>query len=65
MPVDNVTKKRGKSKIKISDQREAAMRKITDSYSEDFDIKMAVIAELIPLRIRGRVPNSRIAYASP
>ena len=49
MPTNNVAKKRGKSKIKISDKREAAMKKIIDSYSEDLDIKMAVIQELIPL----------------
>ncbi len=49
MPTNNVTKKRGKSKIKISDKREAAMNKIMDSYSEDLDVKMAVIQELIPL----------------
>lgn len=52
MPKNNVTKKRGKSKIKISEKREAAMRKIMDSYSEDFDIKMSVIAELIPLGLK-------------
>ena len=49
MPKNNVTKRRGKSKIKISEKREAAMNKIIDSYSEDLDIKMAVIQELIPL----------------
>lgn len=52
MPTNNVTKKRGKSKIKISEKREAAMRKIVDSYSEDFDVKMAVIQELIPLGLK-------------
>ncbi len=52
MPTNNVTKKRGKSKIKISEKREAAMQKIVDSYSEDFDIKMSVIAELIPLGLK-------------
>ena len=52
MPVDNVTKKRGKSKIKISEKRKAVMRKIVDTYSEDFDIKMAVIQELIPLGLK-------------
>lgn len=49
MPKYNVSKKRGKSKIKISDKREAAMNKIINSYSDDLDIKMAVIQELIPL----------------
>src|SRR3989338_8997918 len=49
MPRYNVSKKRGKSKIKISDKRQAAMNKIIDSYSEDLDVKMAVIQELIPL----------------
>ena len=52
MPVNNVTKKRGKSKIKISEKREAAMKKIADSYSEDFDVKLSVIQELIPLGLK-------------
>ena len=52
MPKYNVSKKRGKSKVKISEKREAAMRKIMDSYSEDFDVKMSVIAELIPLGLK-------------
>jgi hypothetical protein len=49
MPTDNVAKKRGKAKIKISEKRKAAMERIVDSYSEDFDVKMTVIQELIPL----------------
>lgn len=52
MPKYNVANKRGKSKIKINDKREAAMRRIVDSYSEDFDVKMAVIQDLIPLALR-------------
>src|SRR3989338_8017463 len=52
MPKYNVSKKRGKSKIKISEKREAAMRKIVDSYSEEFDVKMSVIQELIPLCLK-------------
>ena len=52
MPRYNVTKKRGKSKIKISEKRETAMKKIVDSYSEDFDVKLSVIQELIPLGLR-------------
>lgn len=52
MPTTNVTKKRGKSKFKISDKREAAMQKIVDSYSEDFDVKMSVIQELIPIGLK-------------
>ena len=52
MPTDNVSKKRGKAKVKISDKRQAAMQKIVDSYSEDFDIKMSVIQELIPLGLK-------------
>ncbi len=52
MPRNNVTKKRGKSKFKISDKREAAMKKIVDSYSEDFDVKMSVIQALIPLGLK-------------
>ena len=52
MPMNNVTRKRGKSKIKISDKRKATMDKIVDSYSEDFDVKMSVIQELIPLGLK-------------
>lgn len=52
MPTYNVSKKRGKSKIKISEKREAAMKKIVDSYSEDFDIKLSIIQELIPLGLK-------------
>ncbi len=52
MPMHNVSKKRGKSKVKISDKREAAMQRIMDSYSEDFDVKMSVIQELIPLGLK-------------
>ena len=52
MPTYNLTKKRGKSKVKISDKREAAMRRIVDGYSEDFDVKMSVIQELIPLGLK-------------
>lgn len=53
MPIKfNVTKKRGKSKIKISDKRTAAMQQIVNSYSEEFDVKMAVIQELIPLGLK-------------
>ena len=49
MPMYNVAKRRGKAKIKIAEKRKAAMNKIMDSYSEEFDVKMAVIQELIPL----------------
>jgi putative transposase len=52
MPTNNVSRKRGKSKIKINDKRKAAMNKIADSYSEDFDVKMSVIQELIPLGLK-------------
>ena len=52
MPIGNVSKKRGKAKIKISGKREAAMQRIMDSYSEDFDVKMSVIQDLIPLGLR-------------
>ena len=52
MPSHNVTKKRGKSKVKISDKRAAVMNKLVDSYSEEFDVKMAVIQELIPLGLK-------------
>lgn len=52
MPIGNVTKKRGKAKVKISAKREAAMKRIVDSYSEEFDVKMTVIQELIPLGLK-------------
>ena len=49
MPSFNLTKKRGKAKIRIADKRKAAMDKVMDSYSEEFDVRMSVIQELIPL----------------
>ena len=52
MPVGNIAKKRGKAKVKISSKREAAMQRIVDSYSEDFNVKMAVIQDLIPLGLK-------------
>ncbi len=52
MPRNNVSKKRGKAKVKISDKREAAMQRIMDSYSEDLDVKISVIQELIPLGLK-------------
>ena len=49
MPKFNVTKRRGKAKIKIADKRKAAMSKIIDTFSDDLDIRIKVIQELIPL----------------
>ena len=44
-----VANKRGKAKIKISKKRKAVMNKMMESYSEDFDVKMAVIQEFMVL----------------
>ena len=52
MPIGNVAKRRGKAKVKISSKRKAAMQRIMDSYSEEFDVKMTVIQELIPLGLK-------------
>ena len=52
MPKSTLTKKRVKSKVKISDKRKAVMKQIADSYSEEFDIKMTIIQELIPLGLK-------------
>jgi putative transposase len=52
MPIGNIAKKRGKAKVKIYTKREAAMKKLMDSYSEDFDVKLTVIQELIPLGLK-------------
>ena len=48
----NITRRRGKAKIKIEEKREAVMRRISESYSEEFDVKMRVIQDLIPLGLR-------------
>lgn len=48
----NVPKRRGKAKIKIAEKRKDVMNKIMNSYSETFDVKMAVIQELIPLGLQ-------------
>jgi len=45
----SVTKRRGKAKIKVEEKRKAVMNKIADSYSEEINLKMAVIQELIPV----------------
>ena len=52
MPRFNLAKKRGKAKVKIEDKRKAAMERIVDAHSEDFDIRMSVIQELIPLGLK-------------
>lgn len=52
MPIGNVAKRRGKAKVKISSKREAAMQRIMDSYSEDLDVKISVIQDLIPLGLK-------------
>lgn len=52
MPIGNVAKRRGKAKVKISDKRKAAMQKIVDSYSKDFNVKMEMIHALIPLGLK-------------
>lgn len=52
MPKFNLTKKRGKAKVKIADKRAAAMERIVDAYSEDLDVRLAVIQDLIPLGLK-------------
>lgn len=52
MPMNNVTKRRGKAKVKITEKRKVAMERIADSYSEEFNVKMTVIQELIPLGLK-------------
>ena len=52
MPTHNLTKKRGKAKIKVSKKRQAVMNKILESYSEEQDTTIAVIQELIPLGLK-------------
>lgn len=52
MPVGTVAKKRGKAKRKISEKRQATMRRLVDGYSEDFDVRMSVIQDLIPLGLK-------------
>lgn len=48
----NLARKRGKAKVKISEKRKAAMDRVVDAYSEDFDIKLSVIQELIPIGLK-------------
>ena len=52
MPVGNIAKKRGKAKVNLNVKRETAMQRLVDSYSEDFDVKMTVIQDLIPLGLK-------------
>jgi len=48
----NLARKRGKAKVKISDKRKAVMDRVVDAYNEDFDVKMSVIQDLIPLGLK-------------
>lgn len=52
MPEFNLAKKRGRAKTKISDKRKAVMDRVVDAYSEEFDIQISVIQELIPLGLQ-------------
>ena len=52
MPTHNLTKKRGKAKIKVNKKRQAVMNKILESYSEEQNTTIAVIQELIPLGLK-------------
>jgi hypothetical protein len=52
MPSFTVAKTRGKAKRKISEKRQAAMEQLMDTYSEDVDVRMSVIQELIPLGLK-------------
>jgi transposase-like protein len=50
-----LSKKRGKAKIKVAEKREQMMQKLYDSYSEDQDVIINVIQELIPLGMQAVV----------
>jgi transposase-like protein len=52
MPMFNLARKRGKAKVKISEKRKAAMDRVVDAYSEDFNVKLSVIQELIPIGLK-------------
>jgi putative transposase len=48
----NVAKRRGKAKVKVEDKRKGVAAKMLDTYSEEFDVQIAVIQELIPLGLQ-------------
>lgn len=48
----NLSKKRGKAKVKISKKREDLMNTLIASYSEEQDVIISVIQELIPLGLQ-------------
>jgi hypothetical protein len=50
--VFHLSKKRGKAKIKIAKKRTRLMDKVIDSYSDDQDVVVAAIQELIPLGLQ-------------
>ena len=53
MPVTTrLSKKRGKAKVKVSKKRTELMNKLIDSYSEEQDVIVSVIQELIPLGLQ-------------
>src|SRR3989338_8358941 len=52
MPTCTVAKKRGKAKMKISEKRQAAMDRLVDAYSDEVDVRLSVIQDLIPLGLK-------------
>lgn len=53
MPVlESVPRTRGKSKVKISEKRKAAAAKLDELTTDDLDVSIALIQELIPLGLK-------------
>ena len=53
MPAEtNLSKKRGRAKMKISKKRAELMNRLIDSYSQEQDVIASVIQELIPLGLQ-------------
>ncbi len=52
MPSFTVAKTRGKAKLNISEKRQAAMERLVDAYSEEVDVRVSVIQDLIPLGLK-------------
>ena len=52
MPRFNLAKKRGKAKVKIEDKRKAVMNRLLEAHGAEFDVRMSVIQELIPLGLK-------------
>ncbi|MCD4779675.1 MAG: hypothetical protein K8S27_03890 [Candidatus Omnitrophica bacterium] len=60
----NVSKKRGKAKVKISDKRQVEMDKIIAAHNEKFNIKLIKALDRAQARVSNRPPDVPLIFWS-